>query len=313
MSSAPLWYRDWLARAEALDAVQVFFIVGCQKSGTTWVQKLLDAHPHVVCRGEAHLADTLLKLLQQAFAAYNQSQLQRRRSAQPFLLQDSDLKGSLRLLFAQLLQRYLAAEREPQAILAVGDKTPEHANSIRLLAELLPGSKFIHIIRDGRDGVASGWAHLQRIGEAGKFATLAEYAEYFAQHHWKPYILNAHAAGCDLPGRFIELKYEDLHADPLPWTQRLLRFLGVDDGADVASSCIDAASFDRLSGGRAAGDEDRSSHFRKGIVGDWRTQLDADAVRRFESHAGELLSQLGYRDSIDEEFAPSAEHVAFST
>ncbi|MFW9919917.1 MAG: sulfotransferase, partial [Candidatus Thorarchaeota archaeon] len=34
---------------------QFFFVVGCQKSGTTWVESLLDHHPRVICKGEAHL------------------------------------------------------------------------------------------------------------------------------------------------------------------------------------------------------------------------------------------------------------------
>jgi hypothetical protein len=31
----------------ALSATQVFFIGGSQKSGTTWLQLLLNAHPHL--------------------------------------------------------------------------------------------------------------------------------------------------------------------------------------------------------------------------------------------------------------------------
>ena len=48
--------------------------------------------------------------------------------------------------------------------------------------------------------------------------------------------------------------------------------------------------------GRAAGEEDRNSHFRKGIHGDWRAHFDADIVAAFRSHAGKHLDALGFGD-----------------
>ena len=30
----------------------IFFVVGFQKSGTTWLMKMLDAHPEILCQGE---------------------------------------------------------------------------------------------------------------------------------------------------------------------------------------------------------------------------------------------------------------------
>ena len=37
---------------EALAERQLFFIGGAPRSGTTWLQLLLDCHPEVSCRGE---------------------------------------------------------------------------------------------------------------------------------------------------------------------------------------------------------------------------------------------------------------------
>ena len=54
------------------------------------------------------------------------------------------------------------------------------------------------------------------------------------------------------------------------------------------------ADFQRFSGGRLRGDEDRASHFRKGVAGDWRDHFDEEAVRSFEAQAGGLLRDLGY-------------------
>ena len=53
-----------LQRIDDLLGKQVFFIVGCQKSGTTWVERLLNGHPDVRCHGEAYFGPVLMPLLQ---------------------------------------------------------------------------------------------------------------------------------------------------------------------------------------------------------------------------------------------------------
>jgi hypothetical protein len=55
------------------------------------------------------------------------------------------------------------------------------------------------------------------------------------------------------------------------------------------------ASFEKLSGGRTRGDEDRASFFRKGVSGDWRNRLsDMDEVA-FRQIAGRWMHRFGYR------------------
>lgn len=282
----------------AIDEVarrRVFFVVGCQKSGTTWVQKLLNAHRQVSCRGESHLADVLTPALQQAAQHYNQLGKCNHKLA------DDDLLALVRTIMdRKLLDAIERPQRGPEArgehVVAVGDKTPEAALAIPLLHALYPGATFIHVIRDGRDGAASGWAHLERQRESQRFGSFAQYAGYFAQHHWKPYITAARRAGESLGDRYAEVRYEELLADPVPHATRLFELLGADASPAAIEPAVTAASFKKQSGGRVTGDEDRTSHMRKGIVGDWRATFDAEAERAFDQHAGDLLRALGYAE-----------------
>ncbi len=292
--SVPGWYHDWLESGIGLNALDVFFIVGCQKSGTTWLQRHLDGHPHVCCRGEAHVADHLAAVLRATGNAYNARQAGRADLGLSVQLEELDMLGVLKMLSDTLLAKYLAGCAEPRAIRAVGDKTPEHATGLALLNRLYPQGRFIHIIRDGRDGAVSGWAHLQRQGKAGSFRTFADYAAYFAEHHWCPYIAEARRAAAGFPDRYLEVRYERFHAQPEQETLRLLRHLGLDDGDNAVAACVAAGSFEKLSGGRRPGEEDPSSFFRKGAVGDWRRHFDDEARHRFEASAGALLRELGY-------------------
>ena len=47
---------------------RLFFIVGCQKSGTTLVERLLNSHRAIACRGEGRFADLLLPAFRELVA-----------------------------------------------------------------------------------------------------------------------------------------------------------------------------------------------------------------------------------------------------
>src|SRR5580658_10414130 len=63
---------DSLQRAVAqVRSEQVFFIGGAPKSGTTWLQYLLNAHPEISCGGEGHFPNRLLPMLAKTLQTYN--------------------------------------------------------------------------------------------------------------------------------------------------------------------------------------------------------------------------------------------------
>jgi len=295
----PDWYSQWLGASEAVGRGQVFFVLGCQKSGTTWLQHLLNAHRQICCGGEGHVVDLLVPLLQQAVSAYNGRQAQRRAVGLDVLLTSLDVLGLARTLADRILSGYLqsAAASTTAQISAVGDKSPENALSLPTLNRLYPDARFIHIIRDGRDACISGWFHLRRQGKTDRFNSLAEYAAYFAEDHWSRYIESARSAAAQLPDRYLEVRYEQLHADATGETRRILEFLGVDASPAAVGACVEGGAFEKHSGGRRAGQEDASSFYRKGVVGDWRSHFDDAASASFAQKAGRLLHALGYADS----------------
>ncbi len=287
----PPWLLNSLTASAEVSERQVFFVMGCQKSGTTWVQRLLDGHPHVCCGGEGHFGDVAGPILERAVKTYND--LPKTNAS----FGGQDLLSLVRLFADRILAGYLAGSENPKAVTALGDKTPETALTVPIMDALYPGARYIHIIRDGRDGAVSGWAHLQRLGTADRFKTFADYAAYFAEHHWVPYITAARRAGTALKDRYLELRYEQLHAEPKVHARRLLEFLGVDAADEHVAACVEAAAFSRVSKGRRRGEEDRSSHFRKGIVGDWANHFDRDALGRFEAATRGMLRELDYTDA----------------
>jgi len=282
----------WLNRLEQTLNKQIFFVVGCQKSGTTWVQKLLDGHPAVRCRGEAYFGPVLLPMLQQAMQGYNQ----RHKAGAESHYQAEDLKRLFTTAMGLTLGRWIG-DQSLEQVQAVGDKTPEHALCLPILRECFPNVKVIHITRDGRDVCTSGWFHNLRKGSASfkkQFPTMASYVHYTTTKHWMPYIQQAMQFGVQHPTQYHQLRYEDLHQEPNLEVGRMLTFLNVDASAETVEKCVKAGSFESLSGGRGRGEEDKQSFFRKGVVGDWQNHLDAHALKTFIQHGGHLLKQLGY-------------------
>lgn len=289
----PSWYGRWIEEAINVNGRTIFFILGCQKSGTTWVQHLLDAHPNIACAGEGHITDLIMPLLKQSFEAYEERQ-RRRPPGLEVMFSSEDLAGVIKLLSDRLLAQYLREGGGSDRVLALGDKTPEYAMAMRLLNDMYPAAKFVHVIRDGRDAAVSGWAHVGRQGGNEQFRSFGAYAEYFAEYHWVPYITCAREAGKGFPDRYLEIRYENLHDNPAQEVQRLLGFLEMEAGGEAIARCLEGGSFEKLSGGRACGEEDVTSFFRKGVTGDWKLGFDEETLEGFEKHAGKLLEELGY-------------------
>lgn len=277
------------ARLDRLLNRDLFFIVGCQKSGTTWLQHLLDGHEAICCRGEAYFGPVLLPALGQALAAYNQ----RQKMGQEGRFGAEDVRQLFRWSVALMIDRWLGDRDVP----CVGEKTPENALCIAPLGAAFPRARFIHMVRDVRDVTVSGWFHNLRRDQArfrSRFADLQAYATYLVKAHWVPYIQAARLFDGAHPGRCLMVRFEDLAADPPAEIRRMLAFLDVDDGPDAVARCEAAGSFQRLSGGRPPGREDRSSFFRKGVVGNWHDHLDAATLATLEHMAGPLMRELGY-------------------
>lgn len=284
-------------RAEHALEKQLFFIASCSKSGSTWLQHILDGHPAVCCHGEAFFPTHLRPLFQSVAEHYNKQHKaghERNHARRSGDLTPEDARHLYRTAVATIFARWA---EDLEQVHAIGDKTPENAVAVGQLLDDFPGSKIVHLIRDGRDVCVSGYFHnLREKGEAftAQFPTLAHYIPLMAGQKWKPYILKARQAGAQQPERYLEVRYEALHTDPDPTIEKLLRFLGVDASAEQVVACREAGAFDRLSGGRDAGQENRNSFYRKGVIGDWREHFDDAARAAFEQSAGDLASQLGY-------------------
>lgn len=273
------------------------FIGGAEKSGTTWLQRLLDAHPEIRCNGEGHFIDTFMKGVVENINHYNHVL---HKTATDVYAGKPYYKPSVGQKALDTMQLVLIASLIPEEHLSeniryLGDKTPANSRYFAKLHHLFPRAKCIHIVRDPRDMTVSLMHHMQRTEEPEKW-TFDVKTDVCARH-WAGSVGKAIEFGKQHPNDYFQLQYEELKSQPLALAMKLLDFLEVDASEATAQSCIDATDFKRMSGGRKPGEEDNRSFLRKGVVGDWKNHLQEPHLAIIEKHCGELMKQLGYAES----------------
>jgi hypothetical protein len=290
--------QSWMARQEALLDLarrQLFFVGGAPRSGTTWLQFLLDSHPEISCRGSGlfmqHLAaplETMMAERRKAVVAKNEH-LFNHTGGYPLATPDD-----IEVLLGTAILLAFSQQVAGKPCVAVGEKTPENVFLFPRLKHLFPGAKFIGIARDPRDVLTSAWHLFQKTppGEsevAAKFAFLA--AAFPAMNNGARRML---AMMKEFPSDCMIVTYERMLEAPALVAAQLFRFLGVSDHDAVVADCVARTSFPALSGGRSAGEERNGSFFRKGVVGDWGSTLTPEMNEVILRELGWMFPDFGW-------------------
>jgi hypothetical protein len=283
--------QDWHHAQNFIASRKKFFIVGSPKSGTTWLLNLLNGHPEIVVNGEGRFTWRLVPWLAQAVKAFNDDQA-KFVGKEVTYLRDVDLQMAARMLIDIQLCRYIETSGKPLfSVAAVGDKTPQHAMSMPLLSQFYPDAQFLHIVRDPRDAATSGWHHFGPDSQKEQ----QDYLPYFIREVWSQAVGAAREAGKTLgEQRYLEIRYEDLHADEPAHVQRCLDFLRIDSSPANVQACINAGSFKQRSGGRERGEEDPKNFYRRGIVADWTNHMTPEAAATYCEPIAPLMRECGY-------------------
>lgn len=279
------------------------FVVGVGRSGTTLLRLMLDAHPQLAIPPETHFVPTVIERGREGATADELvAEITGARGWNDFgvglgplrervaALDRADPAGVLRAFFGLYAQRH----GKPRW----GDKTPIYVKRMRTIAGALPEARFVHLIRDGRDVALS---RRKRGMGAGK--PIGDTAGL-----WRRRIEDARRQARRLRGRYLELRYEDLVADPESGLRCICDLIELE--FDPAMLRHDDRAADRLAElgdlaptagrrARAAG-ERRTAHAlasrapTRARTAAWREEMsEADRIE-FERVAGDLLTELGY-------------------
>jgi hypothetical protein len=200
------------------------------RSGTTLVEQILASHPSVFPAGE------LPFIVEAANGLVLTGGWTLDRTAENKIAQDASLQERAQYYLDQVV-RITGDVDHPH----VTDKMPENYLNIGLISAMFPKARIIHCRRDPIDTCISNYVTL--FGDqhywSFDFAMIGRtYRRYWdIMAHWRK----------TLPGRFLEVRYEEVVADTegaarkllawcdLPWDEQVLRFYETNRPVTTAS------------------------------------------------------------------------------
>jgi hypothetical protein len=245
---------------------KLIFAFGSRRSGTFWLQRIITAHPEV---SDVPSESELFSLgIGPLFERFHHGVRSSPSVGQMWVPRDVLIDAT-----RDFCDRLLGVHLDPGARY-LSERTPAHAGAVSLIAEVYPDAHLIHIIRDGRDVARSLAAR-----DWGPDSIRA------AARMWKEAVLGARADAP--PDRYLEVRYEDLLADPRAGALRLYEWLGLRVDDDVVDRVMAAAT-------RAVNHDPKDPRL---TTQKWRDHFSADDLADFNAEAGDLLAELGYPDA----------------
>lgn len=269
------------------------FIVGCPRSGTSYLYHLLLSAGGFA---EFHTQMNVFDVLEPIYGDLS-SESSRRRMMQEWLKSKAFQVSGLQ---AGEIEKKVIAEchsagdflrivmeevSRKQGVDRWVDSTPTNAPHMLRIKRDFPDAKFVHIIRDPRDLALSldkkGWT---RPLPGDKNNSLLAAAVY-----WEWIVRKARKYGEQFGVDYMETRYEDLVQTPAPELAKIGAFLG----CDLDYECIKARSVGSIANPLTSFKEDLS----KGSfspVGRWREKFPAAQLPEFEALIGPYMQQMGY-------------------
>ena len=291
-----------LPRADWTYQVEPVFLVGCGRSGSTWLQSMLACHPAIHTGPETFFFD--------AFAGsekvyHYHHQMNDRRVGPAEYWSTRDYYGVIAATYWLFLSSLPEPRATPKFFL---DKTPNHVLHSDFIVHTFPGARFIHLIRDCRAVVASTLRASRDWGRAWESnvdkATL----------RWK----NLVSAGRKIPlmisspAQYIEIKYEDLRRDPIAEITKLLEWLHLPADANLVQFAVESNRHEQMRNSKnpfssipmpnhSMNSVSQKPAYLGGFIGPAPVHPDdAELTRlqrlRVDRIAGSLLRELNYPD-----------------
>jgi len=295
------------------------FVVGVNRSGTTLLRMMLDAHPELTMPPETHFVPELIEAAEDGPPSPEAllETITRQREWGDFGLTEDELLERFRALepltAGDALRTFFEAYAERVGKPRWGDKTPIYVKSMRKIERALPEARFVHVIRDGRD------VALSIRDRAVKDHPIDRIAE-----RWVRRITRAREQARSL-AHYREVRYEILVLDTeptlreicefyeLPWSDRVLDYhqRSADRLEEMKRELPDDGKRTTLSVERRMRTHARTTEKpdpRR--VSRWRESMDRSDRETFEAIGGALLSELGYAVGDGEETEPRPEVAA---
>lgn len=259
------------------------FIGGAGRSGTTLLRVILDSHSRIACGPELKVIPSI---------AYLWAEFQTKYA--PFLAESRMESEDIDRVFRAFIVGLLEPLRRYEGKARVAEKSPNNVFFFPHLHRIFPDATFLHMMRDGRDVVAS----LLTMEWKTPGGTPIDYTRdaRLAARYWAKAIVAARAFAQQTAGRsrYLEVRYEDLVAQPESCLRALFAYIeepwepGVLAYHKTPRALADESSAEAVT---------RPVH--RASVGRWQGQLSAGDRSAVKDEIGALLVEIGYCKDLD--------------
>jgi len=272
------------------DRRKLLFVVGCQRSGTTWVQLLLAQHPAIATHNETFLFVYLDEM--RSRWTNEPMHFRHRHVGLTRLLSGKEFDDLCRDFASGVLDKIRRSRPEAAVVL---EKTPDHILHGETILALFPDAHVLHVVRDPRSVVASLLA-ASRLDWGQNWAPKGIRA---AAETWREAI----EASRTLAAKAIhyhEVRYEALMADTAKEVSAIFSWLGEPCSPDFVERAVAACRIENLktisvpvsAPWNVAAEP--AGFFRRGEIEGWRTDLTPSQVRKVEYYLVDLMREWGY-------------------
>jgi hypothetical protein len=276
------------------------FVVGCPRSGTTLLQRMLDHHPLLAVANDSHFIPKVVEDLPlDADPPLTPELVERVRTYRRFY--------RLRLPDASVDEAAAEARSYSEFVSAIytqyarahgkrlgGEKTPGYVRCLPRLHTLFPWVRSIHVIRDGREVALSAleWAHDGK--GPSKLSMWGEEPVAVCALWWRWQVMTGRYDGARLGStRYREVRYHDLVEHPEARLRELAEFLELPDATEMAAYHVGMTSHRPGLSAKKAWLPPTAG------LRNWRRDLSPRDQAMFEALAGDLLADLGYVRTVD--------------
>ena len=287
--------RNW----ENAEKTGIFFITGRPRTGTTLLRTLLDTHTQIVVPFECSFIVDLYPryagierwnketkeiflhdFLNQPLLSFwnlDKDKLKKKVLQLPEGITYAGLCRFLLLQFSSITAK--------DHIIAIGDKNPVNTLHFNKLSRLFPDAKFIHLLRDPRDQIAS----MKSVDFELPWVTSLSY-------RWKYFNRKADKFRKKHPERILYLRYEDLVSRPKEEMQKIFSFLNIPYDESIFNFYETREAFEEKYSKEYV-NRHHSHLFQPistGRIGNWDKKLTRYNLKMIDAVTGRYAKRFGY-------------------
>ncbi len=261
----------------------LFFVVGCGRSGTTLLKTILNAHPQITIPHETFFFNMIVPKGDSDSMSRDQKidRIVSRWWIKESGVSAQDLNHALadkEASWKNLLIALLAAQASKKEVVCFGEKTVGHLQFSKQLLDTYPGCRIIQIIRDPRAVVASF-----RSAKVG-----SNFVAKIAADWQLAYEVDQELADST---RYLRVKFEDLILHSSSTAKEICQFLKLQYNPEMLQFHKRA---DKGFSREQSHHENTTKEIFTSGLNTWKNKLTKNSLGLIESRLGQPMNDLGY-------------------